>query len=111
MEAELEQIIFILHRWISMCLCLTHYFYLEVKCNRENKLLFDFTSFFLFSNFFYFSTEEDSEVQGAAATTSENEVENDDDEENETITRFDENQLPPIDLGKKHALKKYARFT
>merc|ERR1712024_350004 len=23
----------------------------------------------------------------------------DDDEENETITRFDENQLPPIDLG------------
>merc|ERR1712241_1444311 len=45
------------------------------------------------------STEEDSEVQGAAATTSENEVENDDDEENETITRFDENQLPPIDLG------------
>ena len=77
-------------------------------------LLFQ-TVFFYFTSFiiilFYFSTEEDSEVQGAAATTSENEVENDDDEENETITRFDENQLPPIDLGKKHALKKYTLFS
>ena len=65
---------------------------------QTNCVFFYFTSFII--NFlFYFSTEEDSEVQGAAATTSENEVEND--EENETITRFDENQLPPIDLGKK----------
>ena len=50
--------------------------------------------------FLFYSTEEDL-VQGAAApvTRTPENVPTESESDSELITRFDENQLPPIDIG------------